>query len=174
MLPQSRSGKISRTSDHWSSVILFRLHYDGVSSAAIALLIAMLMVFGVERSNGQVSPATDQGQRATTVAGKGKEANDAAEQGAEHSGDPEADADSADIPPFARGLIDEATYFRLRDEHLQLVRGVPDLIDNPQARSSAIGHMERQERLIRAQANLLTLFGGFSPAVSDLTLGWNS
>src|SRR5689334_16446152 len=56
----------------------------------------------------------------------------------------EPDGDSADIPPFARGRIDQDTYLRLRDEQTAIKRGIPDLVHNPQARSRAIRQFEQQ------------------------------
>jgi len=61
------------------------------------------------------------------------------------------DEDDADIPPFARGKMDKATYLRLRDEHVAKRRGISDLINHPQARSQAIQKMERQTQLLRQQ-----------------------
>ncbi len=60
----------------------------------------------------------------------------------------ENDENDADIPPFARGKMDKATYLRLRDEHVAKRRGIDDLMTNPQARSQAIQKMERQEQLL--------------------------
>src|SRR4051812_8347623 len=51
---------------------------------------------------------------------------------------PEADEDSADIPPFARGRISEEEYFALRDQEVRRRRGTDDLLRSPQARSQAV------------------------------------
>ena len=59
------------------------------------------------------------------------------------------DKDSADIPPFARGLIDEETYLRLRDELIAIKRGLPSLLLHPGARSRAIRQLEQQEQFLR-------------------------
>jgi hypothetical protein len=59
------------------------------------------------------------------------------------------DEDSADIPPFARGLIDEETYLRLRDELIAIKRGLPSLLLHPGARSRAIRQLEQQEQFLR-------------------------
>lgn len=88
-----------------------------------------------------------------------------------NAAEPEADSDSADIPPFARDKIDEATYFRLRAEQLRLKRGISDLMRNPQARSSAIRKMERQERLIREQMEAQRQSAGTS-AVAAAPPSW--
>src|ERR1039457_2326445 len=56
------------------------------------------------------------------------------------------DKDSADIPPFARGLIDEETCLRLRDELIAIKRGLPDLLLHLGARTSAIRQLEQQEK----------------------------
>ena len=60
------------------------------------------------------------------------------------------DKDSADIPPFARGLIDEETYLRLRDELIAIKRGLPDLLLHLGARTSAIRQLEQQEKFLRS------------------------
>src|SRR5712692_3570889 len=60
------------------------------------------------------------------------------------------EADSADIPPLARGLIDAGTYLRLRSEQVGIKRGIPDLLRDPGARSRAIRTLERQEAMVRS------------------------
>ncbi|HEY4962120.1 MAG TPA: hypothetical protein VII29_14775, partial [Terriglobales bacterium] len=67
----------------------------------------------------------------------------AATPGGEVSGE---DNDSPDIPPFARGLIDEETYLRQRDELTAIKRGLPTLLLDPGARSRAIRQLEQQEK----------------------------
>ena len=59
------------------------------------------------------------------------------------------DKDSADIPPFARGLIDEETYLRQRDELIAIKRGLPSLLLHLGARSRAIRQLELQEQSLR-------------------------
>ena len=54
--------------------------------------------------------------------------------------------DSPDIPPFARGLIDEETYFRRRNELIAIKRGLPTLLLDRGARGRAIRQLEGQER----------------------------
>lgn len=60
-----------------------------------------------------------------------------------------ADDDDADIPPVARGLVNQQEYLRLRDEQTAVKRGVNDLARNPQARSQAIRRIEAQEQALR-------------------------
>src|SRR5260221_7649840 len=48
------------------------------------------------------------------------------------------DNDSADIPPFALPYIDTETYFRMRDEHVRLMRGLLDKFFDPRSRGEAI------------------------------------
>ncbi len=60
------------------------------------------------------------------------------------------EADSADIPPLARGLIDAGTYLRLRSEQVGIKRGIPDLLRDPGARSRAIRTLEHQEAIVRS------------------------
>ena len=68
---------------------------------------------------------------------------------------PEPQAESADILPFARGSIDEETYFRLRDELVATKRGIFDLMSDPQSRLRAVLQIKQQEELIRRfQTNL--------------------
>ena len=56
----------------------------------------------------------------------------------------------ADIPPRLRGRIDKETYLRLRDEHINALRGI-DLVTgktfDPQWRTTALRQMEQQERM---------------------------
>src|SRR5437660_7442794 len=70
--------------------------------------------------------------------------------------DAEEDTDSADIPPFARGRISEAEYFALRDQEIQMRRGLDDLMRNPHARAQAIRNMEFQEQFLRRAVQGLT------------------
>jgi hypothetical protein len=70
------------------------------------------------------------------------------------------DKDSADIPPFARGLIDEETYLRLRDELIAIKRGLPSLLLHLGARTRAIRQLEQQEKfLLSLQAESKRLAG---------------
>ncbi|MBZ5506797.1 MAG: Ig-like domain repeat protein [Acidobacteriia bacterium] len=77
---------------------------------------------------------------------------------------PEADTDSADIPPFARGRISEEEYFALRDQEIRTRRGIDDLLHNPQARSQAVRTMEFQEKVLRLVTQGLTPFSALIPA----------
>ena len=56
------------------------------------------------------------------------------------------DNDSADIPSFALPYIDTETYFRMRDEHVRLMRGLLDKFFDPRSRGQAIQQMKDQER----------------------------
>src|SRR5664279_2316718 len=76
----------------------------------------------------------------------------AATPGGEVSGE---DNDSPDIPPFARGLIDEETYLRQRDELTAIKRGLPTLLLDPGARSRAIRQLEQQESRVQAASKQL-------------------
>jgi hypothetical protein len=40
----------------------------------------------------------------------------------------EDEENDADVPPFARGLIEKNDYRALRDDYLNLVRGVPHFL----------------------------------------------
>jgi hypothetical protein len=84
------------------------------------------------------------------------------------AGAPEAETDSADIPPFALGRISEAEYFALRDQEIRTRRGLDDLARNPQARSLAIRRMEFQEQFLRRAPQGLTPFSALiaAPVVS--------
>ena len=68
--------------------------------------------------------------------------------------------DSPDIPPFARGFIDEETYFRQRAELNAIKRGLPTLLLDRGARGRAIRQLEEQERsLLTLQARAKRLAG---------------
>src|SRR5262245_36790765 len=77
---------------------------------------------------------------------------------------PEPDADSADIPPFARERISPEEYFALRDQEINRRRGVDDLARSRHARSLAINKVEFQERFLRATIQGLTLLSALLPA----------
>src|SRR5215470_10370247 len=49
----------------------------------------------------------------------------------------DGDRDSADIPPFALGSVNEDSYFRMRDEHIRFLRGLMDKRFDPRARGQA-------------------------------------
>src|SRR5262245_11465250 len=49
----------------------------------------------------------------------------------------DGDHDSADLPPFSLDLTDEASYFRMRDEHVRFLRGLMDKRFDPRARGQA-------------------------------------
>ena len=55
--------------------------------------------------------------------------------------------DDADVPPFARGLVEKNDYRAMRDDYLNLVRGVPHFLPY-EPRSRAIRDLERAEREI--------------------------
>ena len=55
------------------------------------------------------------------------------------------DENDADVPPFAKGLIEKNDYRALRDDYLSLVRGVPHFLPY-EPRSRAIRDLERAER----------------------------
>jgi photosystem II stability/assembly factor-like uncharacterized protein len=54
----------------------------------------------------------------------------------------EEDEDSADIPPFARKLVDREDYLRLRGSYYAELRGLPH--KDPQSRSTALAALEAQ------------------------------
>lgn len=100
-----------------------------------------------------------------TLAGAGQAAAPAA---------PEADSDSADIPPFARDRISEQQYFDLRDQEIRARRGIDDLARAPKARSQAVRRLEFQEQFLRLAPQGLNPFSGLipaSPVVSWTALG---
>ncbi|HQR33655.1 MAG TPA: putative Ig domain-containing protein, partial [Blastocatellia bacterium] len=66
----------------------------------------------------------------------------------------EADEDDPDMPPFARGLIEKDQYLNKRQEHINLLRGLP--YDRVDQRISAIREMERQYQINRPLINLTT------------------
>jgi hypothetical protein len=63
---------------------------------------------------------------------------------------PDDQEGDADIPPRLRGRIDKETYLRLRDEHINTLRGI-DLSTSksfdPLWRTNALRQMEQQERM---------------------------
>jgi hypothetical protein len=61
----------------------------------------------------------------------------------------DGDRDSADIPPFALGTVDEERYFRMRDEHIRFLRGLMDKRFDPRARGQAIRDTKDKERNMR-------------------------
>ena len=72
-----------------------------------------------------------------------------------------AEDDNPDIPPFARNKIDKEEYLRLRDEHINVLRGVP--YEKRDARVRAIREMERQE-LANASILNTTAWTSIGPA----------
>ncbi|HYX54131.1 MAG TPA: hypothetical protein VE783_11820, partial [Candidatus Limnocylindrales bacterium] len=82
---------------------------------------------------------------------------------------PDNDADSADIPPLARGRISQPEYLQLRERHIQTLRGVDDLARNPKMRSSAIRGMELQEQFYR---NFMLPFGATAGPVGFAVPTW--
>ena len=103
---------------------------------------------------------------------KAENYTNASNDGARHSTGKVADsADSdPDLPPFARGRIDEDTYLRLREEHIARLRGLePDKPFDPAARGRAMQTMEDQQTRLRETANdfalssLIELAGAWNP-----------
>ncbi len=86
--------------------------------------------------------------------------------------DTDEDADSADIPPFARGHISEEEYFALRDQDIRVRRGIDDLMRSPQARSLAVRKMQFQEQFLRLAPQGLTPFSSLLPAIA--TPNWTA
>src|SRR5215472_2172623 len=78
----------------------------------------------------------------------------------------DADADSADIPAFARGRISEQEYFALRDQEIRTRRGIDDLLRTPQARSAAVRKMQAQELILRVVPQGLNPLGSLLPVIS--------
>src|SRR2546422_849433 len=72
------------------------------------------------------------------------------------------DDDDADLPPIARGRIDKEEYLRLRDAHLNILRGVPH--DKRGARVRAIQEMESQEVVANALAISPAVWTSIGPA----------
>ena len=59
----------------------------------------------------------------------------------------QVEEDDADVPPFARGLIDKEDYLKARSGYIGKLRGLPyDPVQNP--RVKAIRQMETQERML--------------------------
>ena len=82
---------------------------------------------------------------------------------------PEADTDSADIPPFARSRISEEEYFTLRDLEIRTRRGIDDLLRHPQARSQAVRAMEFQEKVLHLVPQGITPFSALLPVAAAPT-----
>jgi photosystem II stability/assembly factor-like uncharacterized protein len=76
-----------------------------------------------------------------------------------------AEDDDPDLPPFARGRIDREEYLRLREAHINRLRGLP--YDKRDARVRAIRKMERQEL-----ANARRKSPSIAPAIDTTT--WTS
>src|SRR5664279_3678629 len=93
----------------------------------------------------------------------------AATPGGEVSGE---DNDSPDIPPFARGLIDEETYLRQRDELTAIKRGIPDLLRNRGARTRAIQQLEQQEKSLLSMQSEAKRLAGKTGAVVVSAPAW--
>jgi hypothetical protein len=84
----------------------------------------------------------------------------------------DADADSADIPAFARDRISEEQYFALRDQDIRVRRGIDDLLRFPQARSLAVRKMQFQEQFLRLVPQGLNPFSSLLPAIT--TPNWTA
>src|SRR5262249_19595233 len=101
---------------------------------------------------------------AQTCAQSGSGAPAGQEQAVPEATSPEPDADSADIPPFARERISPEEYFALRDQEIKRRRGIDDLLRSPQARSRAIKKVEFQENFLRVTIQGLTPLSALLPA----------
>jgi photosystem II stability/assembly factor-like uncharacterized protein len=69
--------------------------------------------------------------------------SDAATRAAE-----EANADDADLPPFARGLIDKETYLKARAAHFATLRGLPYNWSAGNPRLKAIQQMRKRQSML--------------------------
>src|SRR6185437_6689864 len=120
----------------------------------VAQSILLLMAFAataLAQNSSQQNTNTSAGQEpAATVIAPGAD----------------ADADSADIPPFARGHISEKEYLELRDQEIRIRRGVNDLVRSPQARSQAVRKMQFQEQVLRFAVQGINPLGSLLPALS--------
>ncbi|MEP7339275.1 MAG: proprotein convertase P-domain-containing protein, partial [Acidobacteriota bacterium] len=58
---------------------------------------------------------------------------------------PDPDEDDADMPPFARGVIEKDEYLESREDNIKMLRGLPYPDDKPDARVSAIRQLQQQE-----------------------------
>jgi hypothetical protein len=84
----------------------------------------------------------------------------------------DADADSADIPAFARDRISEEQYFALRDQDIRVRRGIDDLLRFPQARSLAVRKMQFQEQFLRLVPQGLNPLSSLLPVIT--TPNWTA
>ena len=120
----------------------------------VAQSILLLMAFAataLAQNSSQQNTDTSAGQEpAATVIAPGAD----------------ADADSADIPPFARGRISEKEYLELRDQEIRIRRGVNDLVRSPHARSRAVRKMQFQEQVLRFAVQGINPLGSLLPALS--------
>jgi hypothetical protein len=105
-----------------------------------AITTALILVLAVNIGSAQTKPP--QGSTPSTLPGPSTKA-------ASVPAEPDDDDDSPDIPPIARGRVNEQEYLRLRDQQAAVKRGVDDLARNPQARSQAIRTMATQEQALR-------------------------
>src|SRR5437588_7672148 len=103
---------------------------------------------------------------------KAENYTNASNDGARHSTGKVADsADSdPDLPPFARGRIDEDTYLRLREEHIARLRGLEH--DKPfdhAARGGARQRMDDHQTPLHDDSTAITL-----TALTDVAGWWNA
>jgi hypothetical protein len=63
------------------------------------------------------------------------------------------DTDSADIPAFAKGLVDSEQYLRMRNAHIRRLRGLMDPSFHPNRRNGAIYVMQNREQQIQEAAS---------------------
>jgi hypothetical protein len=75
----------------------------------------------------------------------------------------DSDDDDADLPPRLKGLIDKETYFQMRDNYINLLRGIdPDNPIDPLARGRAVAQAQSQSRAALPVAAPWTPIGPFS------------
>src|SRR5689334_13877076 len=93
-----------------------------------ALAGILLVFFFATLSSAQNQPAAPtsrpDGQRNDDVEEKNPPDSSATVPAPEIQNIDNQDNDSADVPPFALSTIDNETYFRMRDEHVRLMRGL--------------------------------------------------
>src|SRR2546425_5815986 len=132
--------------------------------------ISLTLEFTSQSASKSVSPPTmtvrqDVGESAREDQSSSKGTNDQATPTVDVA---EADSDP-DLPPFARGRIDEETYLQLREEHIARLRGLEfDKPFDPAARGRAMHTMDDQQSRLRETAN------GFSlSSLIELAGTWN-
>ncbi|HEY6304857.1 MAG TPA: Ig-like domain repeat protein [Candidatus Angelobacter sp.] len=133
----------------------------------ITFLAALILVCMANAGSAQTKSAQDARPSAPATVGNAPAPGATATPSAAA---PDDDDDSPDIPPMARGRVNEREYLRLRDQQVGMKRGVDDLARNPQARSQAIRKMEVQEQALRQrQAAAAKAAGGAVIPLGPLT-----